>query len=178
MNRNKIELIHIYNQNDTYHLTKRILQPCALTHPVHCFFSRILTMDPQIFNRTYENLCAYMKIINESEVEVYLNVCPHALKYVIMFISGEDIDDISQKDALDVIHLANQFSIPNLVQEMRHFYPSNEYTSQVFDLLMNMIKSLVCHYYGDHFGLIVDAFFKANRAAIIDTIIIPFYRMK
>lgn len=113
---NSFKIIHIYNQSNTYHLTRQILINSAIILDTYSFFYHILSMDIDVFNEQYCSF-AYLTTKNLDEAILYINVNPEALSYIINFIQTNKIKNMTQDYFFDeIIDLATMFAMPNLIE--------------------------------------------------------------
>ena len=118
------EIVHIYNRNDTYHLTKQVLVDSAIKQHTYTFFYHIVSMSTSEFNGKYP----FAHIIGERdgiEARLYLDVHPTAFQHIINYIQDPSTRVLSHIKGTDndtfshVIDLATIFALPDLITELR-----------------------------------------------------------
>lgn len=121
---NSYKIIHIYNKNEKYHLTRQVLADSMLTQNTFCFFYHILTLDENEFNTTYGSF-AFLIGRNAFEADMYLNVDSNSLFHIIHYVQTNKINcqEISMRSPFaiqELDDLASMLGMPNLVIILRN----------------------------------------------------------
>ena len=121
---NSFRIVHLKNQNDTYHLMRQILLDSMLTQDTYCFFYHILAKGVDDFNVTYGSFACLMPQ-DDTEANLYLNVDSNALHHIVKYIQTTKIDIMeicktNNKTIDEMIDLATMFGMPNLVLILRN----------------------------------------------------------
>ncbi len=125
---NSFKIIHIHNRSETYHLTRQVLLDSMLTQNTYCFFYHILSKNVEEFNHIYGSF-AFLISRSAIEADIYLNVHPDALNYIVTYIQTTkiNIDEIFQKSVKifdEIVELAIMFGMPLLVSTIRQIHQS------------------------------------------------------
>ncbi|AEQ60506.1 hypothetical protein [Acanthamoeba polyphaga mimivirus] len=142
---NDLEIIHIHNKNNTYHLTKQILLDSMVPNNVHCFFYHILTKNSEEFNKIYGSY-ARLIVRNIEEADLYLNVDNDAFNHIINYIqtskiNGEKIYNENWKKIDDIIDLATILGMGNLVTTLRKLHPTEEEINRKIGIIKSTVRS-------------------------------------
>jgi len=177
------KIVHLNNRSDTYHLTRQVLLDATLTQSTYCFFYHILAMDMDDFNKMYGSF-ACLIARSEIEADIYLNVDPEALNYIIKYvqtnkINGAQIYSHNWKIIDEMIDLATMFGMPNLVSMLRNLHPSEENITQTIQILKDVGENILTMYKENidsdyKIEIYLNRFYKfleENRESIIDVFI-------
>jgi hypothetical protein len=123
---NSFGIVHIHNKSMVYHLTRQTLLDSALPIPTdesltqntYSFFYDILSFDPKYFNQNYGSF-AYIIPRSAEEADLYLNVNPLALDYIINFVQTEKLSLVDDREIDQIVDLATIFAMPDLVEQLR-----------------------------------------------------------
>ncbi|AKI80051.1 hypothetical protein QJ850_gp648 [Acanthamoeba polyphaga mimivirus] len=180
---NNLDIIHIHNKNNTYHLTKQILLDSMVPNNVHCFFYHILTKNSEEFNKMYGS---YARLIarNMEEADLYLNVDNDAFNHIINYIqtskiNGEKIYNENWKKIDDIIDLATILGMGNLVTTLRKLHPTEEQINRKIEVIKTTVQTSMfsLKYLFDYdynmYQKIIDDAIDRNKDLIIERYIKP-----
>lgn len=184
---NSFRIVHLHNKSDKYHLMRQVLLDSALTQDTYCFFYHILAMNIDDFNTLYGSFACLISR-TDSEADLYLNVEPNALKYIITYIQTGKINEkeiyCNDWRVIDEISdLATMFGMPKLVGNLRNLHPSEEKINDVIATIrhyayniLSLWKSVVDKDYDiNTYMTIIEDFINENKQQIIDTYIKPMH---
>lgn len=124
---NEYKIIHLYNKNNTYHLTRQILLNSAYTMDTYCLFYHILAKNMDDFNDEYGSIACLIPR-NQDEADLYMNVDTESLEIIIKYIQTNKMTILEKKITTlennklisEIIDLATIFAMPKLVALLRN----------------------------------------------------------
>lgn len=125
---NTFKVVHLFNRNDTYHLTRQILYNSAYTLDTYCLFYQILAKNVDDFNDEYGSFACLIPR-NDIEADLYVNVNHYALNFIIEYIQTGKFNRYLTTQRLvnydgnniisEMIDLATILGMPKLVTYLR-----------------------------------------------------------
>jgi hypothetical protein len=141
-------IVNIHNKNDTYYLTSRTIYRSAAKEDINTMFLDAIVMNRQTFNKTH-NLSAYIQpnsvSPNPEAVDLYLNVNPEALRYVIDYIqrgeiNGPAIYSNCYEMVGEISNLAAIFGMPLLSKLLQELEPDPAEIEPYAEIVHNLAK--------------------------------------
>lgn len=137
---NDFKVLHIYNSNDQFHLPRQILVDSSLTGDAENIFYNSVALTTQSFNSSYSSLACLINR-NTIEADMYMNVNPSSLRYIINYIQTgklELMDECLSDDFLlsKTKDLANMFGMPKLLEKLENIQSPNK----IFDEFVERMR--------------------------------------